>query len=383
MMLWKLISSQGKLSEVIKILLEITASAVLSKVWTIALAILFFGVIIIIHEFGHFICAKLFKVRVNEFSIGMGPAIFKKQKGETQYSLRALPIGGYVSMEGEDEESEDERAFNKKKVWQRIIIVVAGATMNLILGLVIMAITLSASTDLIGTNTIKEFYPTAVSNQQGGLKEGDKFLKIDGHAVWSERDLSFLMSRSDNGVFNFTVERDGEKVELNNVAFKTEDVEYNGKTVTMITYDFVIVGEKPTFKNVFVNSFTQSASIVRTVWLSLFDVVTGRYGMSELAGPVGTVDIIADVAQSAAEEHNFEQLLFIMALITINIGVANLLPLPALDGGRLLFLIIEGIRRKPVNRKYEGYIHAAGLALLLLLMVFVTYNDIVRIIHTH
>ncbi len=383
MMLWKLISSQEKLSEVIKILLEITASAVLSKVWTIALAILFFGVIIIIHEFGHFICAKLFKVRVNEFSIGMGPAIFKKQKGETQYSLRALPIGGYVSMEGEDEESEDERAFNKKKVWQRIIIVVAGATMNLILGLVIMAITLSASTDLIGTNTIKEFYPTAVSNQQGGLKEGDKFLKIDGHAVWSERDLSFLMSRSDNGIFDFVVERDGEKVELNNVAFKTEDVEYNGKTVTMITYDFVIVGEKPTFKNVFVNSFTQSASIVRTVWLSLFDVVTGRYGMSELAGPVGTVDIIADVAQSAAEEHNFEQLLFIMALITINIGVANLLPLPALDGGRLMFLIIEGIRRKPVNRKYEGYIHAAGLALLLLLMVFVTYNDIVRIIHTH
>ncbi len=383
MMLWKLISSQEKLSEVIKILLEITASAVLSKVWTIALAILFFGVIIIIHEFGHFICAKLFDVKVNEFSIGMGPAIFKKQKGETQYSLRALPIGGYVSMEGEDEESEDERAFNKKKVWQRIIIVVAGATMNLILGLVIMAITLSASTDLIGTNTIKEFYPTAVSNQQGGLKEGDKFLKIDGHAVWSERDLSFLMSRSDNGVFNFTVERDGKKVELNDVAFKTEDVEYNGKTVTMITYDFVIVGEKPTFKNVFINSFTQSASIVRTVWLSLFDVVTGRYGMSELAGPVGTVDIIADVAQSAAEEHNFEQLLFIMALITINIGVANLLPLPALDGGRLLFLIIEGIRRKPVNRKYEGYIHAAGLALLLLLMVFVTYNDIVRIIHTH
>ena len=383
MMLWKLISSQEKLSEVIKILLEITALAVLSKVWTIALAILFFGVIIIIHEFGHFICAKLFKVRVNEFSIGMGPAIFKKQKGETQYSLRALPIGGYVSMEGEDEESEDERAFNKKKVWQRIIIVIAGATMNLILGLVIMAITLSASTDLIGTNTIKEFYPTAVSNQQGGLKEGDKFLKIDGHAVWSERDLSFLMSRSDSGIFDFVVERDGKKVELNDVAFKTEDVEYNGKTVTMITYDFVIVGEKPTFKNVFVNSFTQSASIVRTVWLSLFDVVTGRYGMSELAGPVGTVDIIADVAQSAAEEHNFEQLLFIMALITINIGVANLLPLPALDGGRLLFLIIEGIRRKPVNRKYEGYIHAAGLALLLLLMVFVTYNDIVRIIHTH
>lgn len=362
----------------IDILLAITASAVFSKIWTVAVAILFFGFIIMIHEFGHFICAKLFDVKINEFSIGMGPAILKKQKGETQYSLRLLPIGGYVSMEGEDEDSEDERAFNNKKVWQKIIIVVAGATMNLILGLVIMAITLSASTELIGTNTIKEFYPDAVSSQYG-LQPGDKFVKIDGHRVLSERDLSFLMARNREGVFDFVVERNGEQVELEDVKFATRDV--NG--ITVITYDFIIIGEKPTFKNIFVNSFTQSASIVRTVWLSLFDIVTGRYGVSELAGPVGTVDIIADVTQEAAEEHNFENLLFIMALITINIGVANLLPLPALDGGRLMFLIIEGIRRKKINPKYEGYVHAAGLALLLLLMVFVTYNDIVRIIQSH
>ena len=247
----------------INILLVITASAVFSKIWTVAVAILFFGVIIIIHEFGHFICAKLFDVKVNEFSIGMGPAILKRQKGETQYSLRLLPIGGYVSMEGEDEDSEDERAFNNKKVWQKIIIVVAGATMNLILGLVIMAIMLSTSTELIGTNRIKEFYPDAVSSQYG-LQAGDKFIKIDGHRVLSERDLSFLMARNKDGVFDFVVERDGEKVELENVRFATHEVE----GITVITYDFIIIGEKTGFKNVFINSFTQSASIVRTVWLS-------------------------------------------------------------------------------------------------------------------
>ena len=366
----------------IKIILAVTASGIFNKVWTVLLAILFFGVIIIIHELGHFVTAKLCDVKINEFSIGMGPALFKRQKGETKYALRLLPIGGYVSMEGEDEDSDDERAFNNKKVWQRIIIVAAGAFMNLVLGLVIMAVTLSVSTELIGTNTIKGFYDTAVSNQNG-LKEGDRFIKIDGHRVWSERDLSFLMSRSEDGVFDFVVERDGQKVELQDVAFKTEEVEISkGKTVNMITYDFVIIGEKPGFKNVLINSFTQSASIVRMVWLSLFDVVTGRYGMSELAGPVGTVDIIADVAADAVKQSNFENLLFIMALITINIGVANLLPLPALDGGRLFFLVIEAIRRKPINPKYEGYVHAGGFALLMVLMVVVTFNDIVRIIHS-
>ena len=307
----------------------------------------------------------------------MGPAVFKKKKGETTYAVRCLPIGGYVSMEGEDENSTDERAFNNKPLLQRILIVAAGAIMNLILGLIIMAVLLSTTKDLIGTNTIHSFYDGATSVNYG-LQAGDKIVKIDGHKVFSERDLSFLMGRSQDGVIDFTVERNGEKVELNDVKFQT--TEQNG--VTLITYDFIIVGEKPTFKNVVKNSFTQSASIARLVWLSLFDIATGRYGASELAGPVGTVDIIADVTAAAATDRNMDNLLFIMALITINIGVANLLPLPALDGGRLFFLIIEAIRRKPINPKYEGYVHAAGLALLMLLMVFVTYNDIVRIIRS-
>lgn len=339
-------------------------------------ALLFFGVIIMIHECGHFTCAKLFKVKVNEFSLGMGPALFKRKKGDTLYALRLFPIGGYVAMEGEDDASEDDRAFNKKPVWQKMIIVVAGALMNLILGFILMVLLLTTSTDLIGTNTIKEFYPDAVSSQYG-LQAGDRFLEIDGHHVWSELDLTFLMSRSKDGVFDFVVERDGEKVTLNDVHFATQQQD----GVTLIQYDFIIIGEPPAFLNIVKNAFTQSASIVRMVWLSVFDLVTGRYGMSELAGPVGTVDIIADVTAQAVSSGSLTNLLTIMAFITINVGVANLLPLPALDGGRFLFLAIEAVRRKPVNPKYEGYVHAAGLALLLLLMVVVTYNDIARIVH--
>ena len=352
-----------------------SASAVWGKVWPVLVAIFFFGIIIMIHECGHFTMAKLFKVKVNEFSLGMGPCIFKRKKGETQYSIRLFPIGGYVSMEGEDGDSDDEGAFNKKAVWKKILIVVAGAFMNLVLGFVLLVILLSCCTELIGTNTIKEFQPNAVSEQYG-LMPGDRFLKIDGHRVWSEQDMTFLLSRSEDGVFDFVVERDGEKVEVNDVHFATDEVE----GITLIRYDFIIIGEHPNFLNVVKNSFTQGASIVRMVWLSLFDLVTGRFGMAQLAGPVGTVGIVADIAQDAASTKNLETLLTIMAFITINVGVANLLPLPALDGGRLFFLIIEAIRRKPINPKYEGYVHTVGLVLLMILMVVVTFNDILRLV---
>ncbi len=348
-----------------------------SKVWPFLVAILFFGLLISIHELGHFTFAKLFKVKVNEFSLGMGPAIFKKKRGETLYALRLLPIGGYVSMEGEDAESQDENAFNRKKVWQKIIIVAAGAIMNLILGVVIVATVLSME-DLIGTNQILEFHEGAIS-QQTGLKVGDEFLEIDGHRVFSDTDISFLMGRSDDGVFDMAVLRDGEKVELKDVTFKTEK---DGK-YTFITYDFVILGEETNFFNIIENSFKRSASIARLVWLSFFDLITGRYGLTDLSGPVGTVNVIADAAAGAVESKDgLITALTMMAFISINIGVFNLLPLPALDGGRLFFLVIEGIRRKPLNPKYEGYVHGAGLALLLLLMLVVTFNDIVTLIKT-
>lgn len=341
-------------------------------------AILFFGFLIASHELGHFSFAKLFKVTVNEFSLGMGPAIFKRKKNGTTYALRVLPIGGYVSMEGEDEESEDENAFNRKKVWQKIIIVAAGAITNLIVGLILVSIVLSME-DLIGTNKIISFYDGATSVQTG-LQKDDEILSIDGHRVFSDMDISFLMSRSDDGIFDMTVRRDGKKTELKDVTFKSQKED----KYTVIEYDFVILGEKPTVLNVFTNSFKRSVSIVRIVWLSLFDLVTGKYGLTDLSGPVGTVNVIADATQSAVgSKEGLKSALEMMALISINIGVFNLFPLPALDGGRLFFLCIEGIRRKPINPKYEGFVHAAGLVLLLGLMLVVTFNDILTIVRGH
>lgn len=353
----------------------LTASAVWGKVWPILLAILFFGLIIMFHELGHFIFAKLFKVQVNEFALGMGPAIFKKKKGETQYSVRLLPIGGYVSMEGEDEDSENERAFCNIKAWKRFIIIAAGGVVNLIMGVIVVALMLATSGNLIGTPQINFFHEDAVTATQG-LQEKDVIKKINGKTVFSEYDLSFLMARDKDGIIDFVVERNGEKVTVNGVRFDTFD---NNGTLTIV-YDFVIVGVKPSVLSVAKNAVLESVSIARIVWVSLFDLVTGQYGLSDLSGPIGTVSIIADTAQNAVAQTDYSSLYMMLALIAINIGLFNLLPLPALDGGRLFFLFIEMIFRKPVPRKYEGWIHAVGLGLLLLLMVVISFSDIVKLI---
>ena len=380
------------------LLLNVTFASVWSKAWPIIVAILFFGLIIAIHEFGHFITAKLFKVKVNEFAIGMGPAIFKKKRGETTYALRLFPVGGYVSMEGEDETSEDERAFCNKRVWQKFIIVAAGAIMNLILGFIFVAI-LTCQSDLISTTYVRNFYDNSVSSQFG-LEAGDKITEIDGTKIFSTTDISYSFGRSADEVqkinvikdgketqisakpFDITVKRNGEKKELKNVYFET--YEKDGQTV--IIYDFVVIGVEKSFGNVITATFRDSVSYARLVWLSLFDLVTGHYGLNDLSGPVGTVtlvaDTISDAAQAAANggKVDLSSIYIIMAFISINIGIFNLMPIPALDGGRLFFLIIEAIRRKPIPAKYEGLVHAIGLILLLLLMVVISFNDILKLI---
>lgn len=356
--------------------LSIDIAAIWGKTWPILIAILFFGLIIAIHELGHFLSAKLFKVKVNEFSLGMGPAIFKKKKGDTQYSLRCLPIGGYVSMEGEDSESEDENAFCKKKWWKKFIIVAAGAIMNLILGLIFVTV-LTCMDDLIGTTQIHSFYENATSAQYG-LEAGDDIKEINGTAIFSSRDVSYCLQRDDDGIYDFVVDRNGEKVTVEGVQFERKTDENGNKT---IIYDFIIVGVEKTPLNVLATAIKDTVSIARLVWLTLFDLATGHYGINDLSGPVGTVSIIADVTSEAVSTGaNFDAIIYIMALITINVGVFNLLPVPALDGGRLFFIIIEAIRKKPIPAKYEGFIHAAGLALLLLLMLVITFNDIRNLI---
>ncbi len=352
----------------------ISAEAVWGKAWPILVAILFFGLIIMFHELGHFIFAKLFKVQVNEFSLGMGPALFKFKKGETKYALRLFPIGGFVSMEGEDSESENERAFCNKPVWQRFIIVAAGGVVNLIMGVIIVAIMLCQS-ELIGTPEIHSFHENSVSSQYG-LQVDDKIKEINGRKVFSEYDIGFLMVRDDDGIFDFVVERNGEEVNLDGVKFETKD---NNGTLTIV-YDFIIKGVEPGFLSVTKNAFLESVSIARVVWVSLLDLVTGRYGLSELSGPIGTVTIIADAAQAATQKMDWSTLLMLMSLIAINIGLFNLLPLPALDGGRLFFMAIEFVFRKPVPRKYEGWVHATGLVLLMILMVVISFSDILKLI---
>ena len=343
------------------------------KIWPILFAILFFGVIIASHELGHFAFAKLFRVRVNQFAIGMGPAIWKKQKGETEYSLRLFPVGGFCAIEGEDGESEDERAFFKQKVWKRIIIVAAGAIVNLILGFLIVLVMLSQQ-ELIGTPQVNKFYENAMT-QQTGLMEKDVILEVNGRRVFSQYDLGFLISRDKDNTVDFVVRRGGEKVELHGVQFETQTLP-NG-TEGMV-YDFIIVGVPPTFLSVLRYGVGETLSIGRVVWISLFDLLTGTYGFKDLSGPIGTVGMIAQVTQETTRT-DLTPILTILALISINIGIFNLLPIPALDGGRLFFLFIEGIFRKPISRKYEGWIHAVGLVLLLLLMAAISFSDILKL----
>ncbi len=357
-----------------KIISLISAGAVWGKVWPILLGILFFGFIIIFHELGHFIFAKLFKVQVNEFSIGMGPCLFRKRKGETKYCVRLFPIGGYVSMEGEDEDSDNERAFCNKPAWQRFIIIAAGAIVNIIMGIIIVSIMLSQS-DLIGTPQIHSFNEAAVSNSYG-LQVKDKIKKINGKRVFSEQDIGYLLSRDGDGVIDFVVERDGALTELDGVKFQT--VEKDGKLT--IIYDFIIVGVEPNFFNVVKNSFSESMSIARIVWLSLSDLLTGNFRLSDISGPIGIVTNIADMAQTATQNTDYTFLLWFLAVIAINVGLFNLLPVPALDGGRLFFLLIEIVFRKPIPRKYEGWVHAVGLFLLLVLMAVVSFSDIINLI---
>ena len=348
-------------------------ASVWNTLWPIIVALLFFGVIIMSHELGHFTFAKIFKVRINEFSVGMGPALLKKHKGETDYSLRLLPIGGYVAMEGEDADSEDENAFGSKKCWQRAIIIIAGATVNILTGIIIMAILLSTS-DLIGTPTIVKFEEGAASAEQG-LREGDKIVAIGNDKIYTEYDLSYFMMRDEDAVIDFIVLRDGELVNVKSVKFDT----YEEEGVTCVVYDFAIVGIEPTFKSVVKYAFLDSFSVARIVWTSLIDIATLNFSLNDLSGPIGTVDIIADTTADAVDTMDFSSLLMIMALIAINIGVFNLIPFPALDGGRFVLIIIEGVTGWKMPAKVENAINTAGLALLLGLMVVVTANDIYKL----
>ena len=334
-------------------------STVVQGILLAVIGVLLFGLIIFIHEFGHFFTAKLSHVCVNEFSIGMGPRLFSFTRGETQYSLRLLPIGGYCAMEGEDEKSDDPRAFGNRPVWQRMIVVAAGGIMNILFAVLLMMV-------ICG-------------------QVGDVITSIDGYTVRTGQDLSFALSMAaldstdGTAALDLTVKRGEETVTFNDMTINTTSAD--GKQYRAVL-DFYVLGEERTPWTLIKNAFADMYSTVRMIFNSLIGIVTGRFGFSGLAGPVGTAQAVTQAA-SAGLKQSFSaavnNIVYIMLVISVNLGIVNLLPLPALDGGRLVFLIIEAIFRRPVPAKYERWVHAGGFALLICLVLAVTFQDIMRI----
>ncbi|MBP1560845.1 MAG: site-2 protease family protein [Oscillospiraceae bacterium] len=339
---------------------------------SVLIAAAFFCLIILVHEFGHFFVAKLCGIRVDEFAIGMGPVIYKKQGRETLYSVRLLPIGGFCSM-GEDVEDEDPNSFRKKPVLFRMAVIVAGAVMNLVLGFILSVILVLVNGGGV-TSQIVYFADNAVSAEQG-LQLNDKILEINGVKIFSVKDITYQLGNDEDCKIDFLVERNGEKVRIDGVQFDYKVNEETGKRT--LIYDFKVLREKITVGNLLPYAFKNLVYYGRIVIMSLGDIVKGKYGINDLQGPVGIVSTIGDVTEKSGFKIDF--LLDIAALVTVNIGIFNLLPLPALDGGRFVFLLIEAVRRKAFKAETEGAIHFVGFALLMVLMVVVTFNDVKNI----
>ena len=347
----------------------------------IIIAIIIFGILIAIHEFGHFTAAKLCGVKVEEFAIGMGPALFKKQKGETVYALRILPIGGFCAMAGEDEESDDPRAFTNQGFWKKFVILCAGSFMNLVLGIVLILI-MYAGAQAFVTPTIDHFMDGCPYEGAEAMQAGDTFYSIDGQRIYLVSDVSSFLMRGD-GVYDIVMLRDGEKVELKDFALTTKTyAEYANEGPK---YGFVFGYTEATFGTKLEYTWNTTLEFSRLVWLGLGDLINGKVGLKDMSGPVGIVDMMNEVGQQAeSAKAAADNLLYISAFIAVNLAIMNMLPIPALDGGRVFLMvvtvIIEAVSRKKLDPKYEGYIHLGGMVLLLGLMALVMYNDIAKLI---
>ena len=347
----------------------------------IIIAIIIFGILIAIHEFGHFTAAKLCGVKVEEFAIGMGPALFKKQKGETVYALRILPIGGFCAMAGEDEESDDPRAFTNQGFWKKFVILCAGSFMNLVLGIVLILI-MYAGAQAFVTPTIDHFMDGCPYEGAEAMQAGDTFYSIDGQRIYLVSDVSSFLMRGD-GVYDIVMLRDGEKVELKDFALTTKTyAEYANEGPK---YGFVFGYTEATFGTKLEYTWNTTLEFSRLVWLGLGDLINGKVGLKDMSGPVGIVDMMNEVGQQAeSAKAAADNLLYISAFIAVNLAIMNMLPIPALDGGRVFLMIvtviIEAVSRKKLDPQYEGYIHLGGMVLLLGLMALVMYNDIAKLI---
>lgn len=453
---------------------EIKITSVLTTIALILIGVLLFELIIFIHEFGHFITAKKSGIKVNEFSLGMGPKIFSFGKGETKYSLRIFPIGGFCAMEGEDEESPEPRAFNNAKVWKRMIVVIAGAVMNIILGFVLMFVVV-VQQDAYFSTEVQSFPATSFSSCTG-LQSGDVIKEINGYGISTSMDFNYpistaelktvdgstleiykedcgnnlynmavslvqdknnklsdeqvgkvneLLSKSTNEIVkakskedaysiyenyykkindacgikdykvekiveketrkrytaDILVERNGEEKLLKNVQFFTYTTKDNSDP--QVSIDFYVKPIEKTFGSVISQTFKQTISTCKMIYASLGGLLTGKFGLKDMSGPIGIASAVTTVASESLSSgfmSAVNSIIYVMMIITVNLGLFNMLPFPALDGGRFVFLIIEAIRGKSVPRKVEAIVNGIGMGLLILLMILITANDIFKLI---
>lgn len=453
---------------------EIKITSVLTTIALILIGVLLFELIIFIHEFGHFITAKKSGIKVNEFSLGMGPKIFSFGKGETKYSLRIFPIGGFCAMEGEDEESPEPRAFNNAKVWKRMIVVIAGAVMNIILGFVLMFVVV-VQQDAYSSTEVQSFPATSFSSCTG-LQSGDVIKEINGYGISTSMDFNYPISTAElktvdgstleiykedcgNNIYNMAVslvqdknnklsdeqvskvnellskstneivkakskedafsvyenyykeindacgikdykvekiveketrkrytadilvERNGEEKLLKNVQFFTYTTKDNSDP--QVSIDFYVKPIEKTFGSVISQTFKQTISTCKMIYASLGGLLTGKFGLKDMSGPIGIASAVTTVASESLSSgfmSAVNSIIYVMMIITVNLGLFNMLPFPALDGGRFVFLIIEAIRGKSVPRKVEAIVNGIGMGLLILLMILITANDIFKLI---
>ena len=352
----------------------------MSVIFSILFAILIFSFLIFIHEFGHFFTAKLSGVQVNEFSMFMGPALWKKQIGETLYSIRCIPIGGYCAMEGEDTDTDNPRSFQKAAWWKRFLILVAGAFMNFVAGLLLLAIVYAPVSSYV-VPEITSFTDYATVDEYG-LQVGDRFVEIDGTRVLLYNDVSILLLLNDGDHHDLVMERDGRLITLDNFHLERHEVtDEEGNTSMKVGFSYGTVAA------------LDGAGKLRYIWHTAVDwlrspiwslelLATGKAGLQDMSGPVGIVSQMSEVAtQSDTVGTALLNLLYFGGFIAVNLAVMNLLPLPALDGGRVVALLlttaVEAVTHKKINPKYEGYIHAVGMILLLILMAIILFKDVI------
>ncbi len=346
---------------------------------SVLFAILLFSVLIFVHELGHFAAAKLSGVQVNEFSVFMGPALWQKQVGETLYSVRLIPIGGYCAMEGEDGGSDNPRSFDKAAWWKRLVILLAGAAMNFVIGVLLMVV-VYLPTERVVVPVVSSLESYCTFSGADGLHAGDRILEVDGEKIYVQSDFSLILNLNGGDVHDLVVERQGKKVTLRNLTMEKHEVTaQDGTTKWMYGLNFTI--QDLTWAGKLQYAWNQSLDCVRMVRLSLQMLLRGQVGLQDMSGPVGIVQQMSVVAEASPTWLDaLRNMLYFGGFIAINLAVMNLLPIPALDGGRvvgvLVTTLVETITRKKVNPKYEGYLHGAGMLLLLGLMALIMFKDI-------